>query len=464
MDCGSFGSCSRSAALAGRTRLWTCSVVSSFLATLMLTISASAQITTEVLIGDAVSEPSDARYKDVTEAIKFFSNNDPMNATTFLDLARQKNKGLPPTQVLMAKLYYLSGNAAAGQASLEQAVNDDRTDPEPYLILAEQAFNAGQTIIAEALFDRVIELAATYEDNPKRKRNFIIRGHSGRASVAQRRQNWEQAEADLRAWLAVDPENANAHERLGQVLFMQDKESEGFSSFVEASKFNDKLPKPLVSAALMYDRQKNDAKAKASFEKAFAENKDDELTLLAYSQWLLKEGDIAKAETLLAGAQKSSPKSANVWLLSGVAAKMAGKPGPAEQFLMQALNLAPANRDVYNQLALLLIDQPEQEKKNRALEFAGIGQQLNQNSADANVTLAWVLFQLKDARQATAALQKAVQLGQRSADANFLIAKLLLERGDEENAKRFLDAALNYEGIFVQRAEAEALRERLRKK
>jgi tetratricopeptide (TPR) repeat protein len=214
----------------------------------------NAQITTEQIIGDAVSEPNDARFSEVGEAIKRFSNNDLLGATTFLESARQKNKSLPPVNLMLAKMHYLSGNAQSGQASLEQAVTEDGTDPEPYLILGEQAFQAGQTIMADALFNRAVELSKAYSENPKRKRNFEIRARAGRASIAERRNNWAQAEADLRAWIEVEPDSANAYERLGQVLFMQDKAADGFKSFVEAHKLNEKLPNSLVASALMYDK------------------------------------------------------------------------------------------------------------------------------------------------------------------------------------------------------------------
>lgn len=435
-------------------------VTASFVAT---SATAQTQLRPEQLVGDSVdpSELSNPRYSDISEAIKRYQLNDLLGATRFLEAAREKNKNLPPLNLLLAKLHYLSGNPAPGQVALEQAVTEDPTDPEPNLLIAEQAFSVGQTIVADALFDKAIQLAESYDANAKRKRLLQIRALAGRASVAQRRENWAQAEADLRKWLELDPENASAHERLGQVLFMQDRANDGYQSFVQAHKLNDKLPNPFVSAALLYDRLGKEAEAGQAFEKAYAENKTDETTLLAYAQWLIKEGKIPEAETVLVGAQKVAPKSPGVWLLSGVAAKMNGKAGPAEDYLMQALNLAPTNRDVYNQLALLLIEQPEQEKKARARDFAAINQQLNQQNADANVTLAWVLFQLDQDRQANQVLQNAVQLGGRGADASFLLAKLLVQRGDEDNAKRLLDSALNYQGIFIQRAEAQALRDTL---
>src|SRR3990172_4963798 len=76
-----------------------------------------AQITTEVLIGDSVSDLG-PKYADVDEAIKRFGNRDVLGARQFLESAKRKNPNLPPTELLMAKMYFLSGNTASGQVSL----------------------------------------------------------------------------------------------------------------------------------------------------------------------------------------------------------------------------------------------------------------------------------------------------------------------------------------------------------
>ena len=128
-----------------------------------------------------------------------------------------------------------------------------------------------------------------------------------------------------------------------------------------------------------------------------AANKTDANTITAYAQWLIKSGSpdqLAKAESLLASARKANPGNLNLLILSGVAARMAKKMKPAEDYFIEALGIAPANGDVINQLALLLIDQADDTKRNRALQFAGMSSQLNNQSADAQITFAWVLYQL----------------------------------------------------------------------
>ena len=67
---------------------------------------------------------------------------------------------------------------------------------------------------------------------------------------------------------------------------------------------------------------------------------------------------------------------------------------PAEDYFVEAHGIAPGNSEVINQLALLLIEQSDQAKRDRALQFASISAQLNSQNADAQITAAWVLYQL----------------------------------------------------------------------
>ena len=328
----------------------------------------AGRLTPEALIGDSVSNVNDARYSAVAEAIQRYRNRDQIGARAFLEQAVQKNPKLPPVGVLMAKMQLLAGNSKAVRPALEQAVQEDSAnDPEPFLLLAEEALSGQRTIEADALFDKAVALIDGYNTNAKRKRQFQIRGYRGSAIIAQRRKNWEKAEADLRKWLEQDPENASAWQSLGNVLFkyQQDaKDREGFDAFNKAKSLNDTLPSPYVSAALLYSSNGKTARAMEAFEKAFRESGSDKTTLISYAQALVKAGQLDKAESVLKKARAAAADSDSVWLLSGVASRMAGDLKGAEQHLMRALALAPSNRDVLNQLALTLIESSDEAHVN----------------------------------------------------------------------------------------------------
>jgi tetratricopeptide (TPR) repeat protein len=372
---------------------------------------------------------------------------------------------LPPIDLTLAKMFFLTGNVAAGQASLEKTVMENPGDPETYLILADQATQSGHTIEAEALYEKALALIDKFDGNAKRKHNFIIRARNGHSIVAERRKNWQTTIDDLQALLQVDPDNATAHYRLGRALFMQGKSKEGYDQFVKAAELDKEMLNPYVASALVYEQLGKRPEAQKAFDRAVAANKSDVKVLTSYASWLLQTGDEAKAESVLADARKSDPDNLDVLTLSGVAARMAKKLKPAEDYLMAALRLSPSNGGVTNQLALLLVDQPDDAKRQRALEFAKINATLRPDSPEANVTLAWVLYQTGNNRDAGTALQKALQSGSLGADSSYLVAKMLADQNQPDAAKQFLSRALdptaNGGGLFVLHDDAEALKAKL---
>jgi Tfp pilus assembly protein PilF len=428
--------------------------------------SRAQTITTQMLIGDAVNAESLAKYTDVDEAIKRFLNRDVLAARTFLDTAKKKDPTLPPVDLLMAKLYFLAGNAVAGRATLEKTANDNPEDPEPFLMLADQAMQQGRTIEADALYDKALALTSKFNGAPKRKRNFEIRSRAGRAQVAKRRKNWDVAGNDFKTLLSLDPDNAMAHYFLGQILFMQQQDQEGYKEFVTAKQKEKNLPDPYVATALMYDELKNKDKAQQAFDRALASSKTDVNTIVPYVRWLIKQGgsaNLAKAETVLTDARKANPGDLNLLILSGVTARMNKKTKPAEDYFVEALGIAPANGDVINQLALLLIEQPAKEKRERARQFAAMSAQLNNQSADAQITFAWVLYQLGLVADADQALRSGLQLGNPSPDSSYLVARILVDQNKPEPAKQILKAALDADtpGIFVYKSDAQDLYNKL---
>ncbi len=226
-----------------KPRSITAAIAAAALASVSFANLATAQITTQMLIGDSVSEVG-SRYSDLDDAIKRFQNRDIIGARALLESAKGKDKTLPPVDLLLAKLYMLTDNAAAARASLEKTAVENAADPEPYLMLGDQALQQRRMIEAESLYEKGLELNEAFKENPKRKRNFEIRARTGRSYVAEQRKNWTSVVADMEALLKVDPENATAHYRLGRALFMQKKFREGYDEYVAADKLDKNLPDP----------------------------------------------------------------------------------------------------------------------------------------------------------------------------------------------------------------------------
>lgn len=427
-------------------------------------------ITPEILIGDAVSNAGDPKYSDVEKAISLYLKNDPISARALLESARRKDEKLPPVDMMMAKLYLMTNQTASYLISLEQVLREEPGDPEPYLLLADQAISSNQAVQASALYDKAIALLEQYDKNGRRKQRFIERAYSGRATVYQRWGNWAAAEADLRSLIEADPEEAQAYSRLGVVLFQLGKETEGYNAFVKAQELNKDMPSPYVAAAQMYQQLKDKDpqavdKARQAYERAYSSDAGvkDRLTIIAYSEWLIRQNQLDEATKILAEGAKIHPQVFEIALLQGVAAEMLDKPEEAEAHYNRALALSPGNRDATNQLALLLINQEGEQAKSRAESLARINAKLFDQNPDVHITLAWILRELDKGAEANQAYQKGVRLGQLSGDSTLLVAKLLKTQGQDETARKILTNALESEkGIFVNRDEAEAFLQTLK--
>ena len=266
----------------------------------------------------------------------------------------------------------------------------------------------------------------------------------------------------MQTWIEADPEDANAYNRLGVVLFQLDRDKEGYEAFVKAKQLNDDLPQAYISAGSMYQLRDKHELALRSYQEAYKKDKNDRITVMSYAEYLIKRGKLSEAKQILDAGLKSNPDVYQIQLLAGVLAEMTNDKDAAENYYFRALALSPGNREVTNQLAQLLIDQDDPNKQKRAQQLALVNAKINPNSPDVNITLAWVLYRAERKAEANEAYRKGISLGRFNGDSALIVAKLLSASNQKETARKVLEGALKSEkGIFVRRAEAEALLETL---
>jgi len=417
---------------------------------------ARAQVTAQTLVGRAVSD--DSQSKEINNAIARFRDRDIDGCRAVLERARSNNAKLPPPGVMMAMLWLSVNQLQPARAELEDTAVKFATDPEPFLMLGDLAFQERRITDAAVLFEKATALTAAYAENPKRKRDFEIRCNAGNAAVAESRRQWETAQKYLAAWLALDPDNASAHQRTGIVLFQLGKESESLAAFREAKKLDEKAVQPELAVARLYDDARKKDTAKKLIEAAVKAAPQDPAVLLASSQWYLGQNDLETAKATAEAALKLDPKSLEGRIVRGAIARVARDYKTAEQFFYDAHVQSPGNFAASNSLALVLIESDDKESRQRALEMAEANVAMYRENSPQQVgaltTLAWVYYKLGRREDAERILDQISRNNALTSDGAYYVAKILADRGERDRARQILDEVLANEPMFATRPDA----------
>jgi tetratricopeptide (TPR) repeat protein len=427
---------------------------------------AEAQVTAQSLVGKAVS--GDAEFQDITSGINRFRDRDIDGCRAMFERAYSNNPKLPPPGVLMSMLWLSVNQLPAARGELEQTVIDYPSDPEPYLMLGDLAFQERRVTDAETLFSRGVSLTEAFDINPKRKRDFQIRGFAGLAAVAEARKQWPVAEQQLQGWIALDPDSASGHQRMGIVRFHLGKPSEALAEFREARGLDEKAVQPELAMARLYDEKKDTDKARRLIELAIESSPSDPAVLLASAQWYLGQNDIESAKKQTDAALAIDEKSLDAKIVRGAIARVERDYATAETFFSAAHTQSPLNFPASNSLALVLIESENEESRQRSLEMAEGNVALHRENSPQRVnaltTLAWVFYKLGRREDAEQILTQISQSNQLTSDGAYYVAQLLTDRGESQRAMTLLEQVLSQEPVFATRADAEELLERLKKK
>lgn len=425
---------------------------------------ARAQVTAKTLIGKAVSD--DSQYKDINGAIKRFQDRDIDGCRAILERARNNNEKLPPPGVMMAMLWLSVNQLMPARAELEQTVVKFPEDPEPYLMLADLAFQDRRVTDSAVLFDRATQLTSGFDQNPKRKRDFQIRSEAGTAAVAEARREWDKAYEHLKAWIELDPDNAGAHFRLGNVLFRLDKEAEAIEEFREARKLDEKALQPELALARLYDEDRQKDVAKKWIDAAMKAAPDNAAVLLASAQWYLGQNDLKTAQAITEKVLTLEPDSLDARIVRGVIARVARDYKTAETFFNEAHVQSPGNFAASNSLALVLIESDEKSDQQRALEMAeanvAMYREKSPQQVNALTTLAWVYYKLGRREDAEKILDQIARNNRLTSDGAYYVAKLLADRGEKDRAQKILEEVLVNEAVFATRPDARDLLDSLK--
>jgi tetratricopeptide (TPR) repeat protein len=179
----------------------------------------------------------------------------------------------------------------------------------------------------------------------------------------------------------------------------------------------------------------------------------------------LNPGQIKEALGHANEAVKLDPKSTDARIIRGLIYRTMRNFKAAEEDFESVHTQSPGNSLAINQLALTLIEKPDDDSQSRALQFAEMNARQNPRNVETGATLGWVYYKLGKRTEAEKVFQMIFQTGAtNSPDTMFYLASYYKEKGNIDEAKRLLTSAIQGDRLFPYRAQAEEMLRTLNEK
>lgn len=405
------------------------------------------------MLGDQrrISSEAARRIEELSQAAESLERGDHQQALALLSTAVRKHAELPPARLMLARLSLLANQVEQGRAALERAAVENPDHPGVYLTLGELALGEGRLTDARLQLDKALALSSAPRWPPGQRQNLGSRIHAGLAGVAARREEWPAARTHLAAWLELEPLNGSIRQRLAQVLFELKEYKAAQDELERAAKDDHDLEPPAVSMAWLHTQKGNLEKASEWMSHAVSQSPEDPRTHLAMARWSLRQGLTDQARIHAEAAAERKPNGKDIEAMRGLIARHLKLYAEAESRFQAIHHESPLDASASNQLALVLAEQTNPSKRQRALELAEINARLYPDSAEALTTLGWVYYRLGRLDEAERALQAGRSAG---SDAAYYLACVTADRGRQDDARQLLHQALDGGANFVFRDDA----------
>lgn len=428
---------------------------------------ATADLSAEPLAIDSLQNPAanaqtqPQQFPEVMDAVTKFRNRDTDGAYAALQDAAKKHPELPPAEVAMAQLYASARQDDMARFWLEKAVAVAPTDPEAYVMLGQDSLQNKRTTEALLLLNKANELLNSFAGDAKRKTEIQAVTSARLALLAKNAKDWSAVQTHSDLLLKVRPNDATALQLLARVLFEQKKLPEAIEKLKAAKMADEKLAAPEAYIAEWYEENGDRENAKKQMAVALKANLKDFSTRKEAAKWAfnIKEFRDAREQAEIAVKLKSEDLEAR--MLAGNVAIFQKDYPSAEKYFKEILAEAPGNFGAINNLALALCEQDNTAKQELALQYAQLNAKMYPRDTEALSTLGRAFFRLKRYGESDQVFRQVIASGSLSPDTAYYVAALCAATERKDDAKKYLQGAVKATGLFLERAEAEALLKQL---
>ncbi|MCA9270733.1 MAG: tetratricopeptide repeat protein, partial [Planctomycetales bacterium] len=172
-----------------------------------------------------------------------------------LEAACEKNRALPPADLMLSRFFLASQKVDAAKALMEKVAAKHPGNPEVYLLFGHLALAEKRWTDAQLHFEKSLMLGVPEGWSSEQQRRLWSEAFAGQSFVAEQREDWATAQAALSQWMKAEPGNPGLRDRLGVALFMLGRQQEAFDQFQTAARQDPRMNPAEVSLAVMHARK-----------------------------------------------------------------------------------------------------------------------------------------------------------------------------------------------------------------
>lgn len=398
---------------------------------------------------------SSKEYSKIQQAEELLRKGEAQNSFKILENVVTQDPELPPDQFLFAILYLWNNNLEGARQILQGTGVKYPDYPGVYVLLGNLSVQEGRNLEASLLYQKALQWVEGKTWKPYQSQAFLDQIYTGLAAIAERRENWNETASYLEKLLKLREKDGLLRQRIAICYFRAGKRENTEKELYAAKKESDSVEAPELSLGKLYTEQKMMDQAKKWIELATQKNPKDNYVFFQVAQWYWNQDDIEKAQAHALQSIQLGNNTVDVKMLLGLIAREQKKFDEAEKIFTEVYEKNPTYFSASNQLALVLLEQKEKEKKEKSVQLASINARLHSKNVIALSTWAWILFRLNNINESEKIFQEIVKSGNVPAETAYYLAHVTFKQNRLQDTKQWLQAAKRTPFRFVYKKEVE---------
>lgn len=397
-------------------------------------------------------------YDQMLSATRKFTSGVHKDALAQLEEIRKGQPMLPPPQLLMAGLFFGSGDVPNSRALLESAIVSEPEYPTSWTALARLSINDRRYADAQAVLEKVAGLIDLDTWAADQKKHFRTEYLDGLSDLHIARLNRDGARASLQELNELAPSNFTVPLRLARIEFDAGDTDKCLKYLQEARILSPEVRVPETIIAEWFAQANRPEDAERWVNLASEKNPNDVMVMIDHARWLLNAEKFAECRETLSKIEAKGNHQLLCDFMRGQIAFASQDYDAARVIYDKILSQKPGDADTVNMLALSLIESSNVNDRERALELAMVNQRLYPKSTSAAATVGWIYYRIGRMQDAESVFQQVAQASTTiEPNSAWYFANFLQSRGESSGAIRLLEEAIASRSFYMYRVAAQDL-------